>query len=133
MLFRSGNPSCNLRNPTTNKIQLNENKDTATNWSFDVVPGKARGNADAIRKKGAHAVVYSILGPKGSSLCLIQPMLTSDANASSQLSPGFSSPTRCSGVDSLAGYQRDCPLNHSESPAPFTANGLGCSYLVRAV
>ena len=87
-------------------------------------PEKQRYTADAMRKKGAHAVVYSILGPNGCNLCLIQPLLTSDAEASSQLSPGFSSPTRCSGVDSLAGYQRGCPLNHSESPAPFTANGL---------
>ena len=53
----NGNPSCNLRNPTINKNQLKENKDTATNWSFGVVPGKARGIADEIRKKGAHAVV----------------------------------------------------------------------------
>ena len=126
-----GKPSCNLRKPVNNRNQLTENNEIATNWSSGVRSGNARGKTEAIKKNGAHAVVYSIHGPKGFNLCLIQHLVTSGVEANSQFPPGFSSPARFAGVDSLAGYQRDSPLNQSESRAPCTTIPSGCSYLVR--
>ena len=108
------------------------NSDIATIWSSEVLPGKANGAAAATRKKGAQAVVKRILGPRGFSLCLIQPLPTSEVEASSQFPPGLSSPVKCAGVDSLAGYQEDSPLSQSESRVACTAIAAGRSYLVRA-